>query len=176
MDEDERQNVPGPGGWRFDAGDGLYEFADPLDAVIDEAEGDVEAGLKALGYEPWTSIGDGDGPVPLALKVYARSRTPRFLVQVEGNAGSYVEGIYCDNVYAMMRLLRQWAPTAQAAALVHLVNALDLYREDEGSVHPAELLEKLGAAGSAKIAGKLDGLRTAIDQLGEGIERVVAPR
>lgn len=155
----------------FDAADSLYEIPDPLDRVIGEHHGDVLAALKAVGFQLWTVIGDGDGPVPLAIEVYARAKgKPEYLVQLHGSAGSFIESVYADNAYAMMRLLGQWVPTAQAAALVHVVHALNLSPDDE-NITPAALLAKVGAAGSEAIADKVDDVRRSVDQLSDELER-----
>lgn len=157
----------------FDAADGLYEIADPVDAVIDEHEGDVQAALEAIGFEIWTTVGGGSGPVPLAMDVYARAEgKPRFLVQLHGDSGSFVESVYADDVYAMMRLLGQWAPTAQAAALVHTVHALNLYADGESQT-PAALLAKVGAVGLDKVADKVHEVRRAVSGFSDDLERAV---
>lgn len=165
--------MPSPGqALCFDATGGLYEIPDPLNGVIDEHEGDVLAALKAIGFEIWTAIGDG-GPAPLAMEVYARAKgKPRFLVQLHGDSGSFIESVYADDVYAMMRLLGQWAPTAQAAAHVHVASALNLYKDDDPQT-PAALLAKVGAAGLDKVADKVYEVRRAVAALNDDLERAV---
>jgi hypothetical protein len=165
--------MPSPGqALCLDATDGLYEIPDPLNGVIDEHEGDVRAALKAIGFETWTSI--GDGAVPLAMRVYARAKgKPRFLVQLEGDYGSFIESVYADDVYAMMRLLGQWTPTVQAAAHVHVASALNLYKDGEPQT-PAALLAEAASVGLGKVADKVYDVRRAVTGLNEDLERAVS--
>lgn len=152
--------------------DGWYTLApDPVDAVI--KDGDFLKALQDLGYDRWTRIGDeGDGAVPLAIDVFARTDAPRFAVQVQGSAMSFIETVYADDLPSMMTLLGRWVPTAQAAALVHLAAALKL-PTDPVKADITGLLGQIGAKPGERIVGKLDDLKHSVDQLGEGLEREI---
>ncbi len=76
-----------------------------------------------------------------------------------------------------MQLLARWAPAAQALALVHLASAIP---QDHNGPLPdlTALLTGIGVGAAEdvatnvdRVADRLEDLRRAVDQLGEGIER-----
>lgn len=142
---------------------------DPIDEVIGEG-GDVIAAMEKLGFKLWTRIGDGsDCAVPLAIEVFARAKvSPLYAVQIEGNQYSYIETVYADDLPAMMQLLGQWAPAAQAAAAVHLAARLDLAPgEGGGAEQLAKLLTDIVAKPAAQIADKVDDVKRALVNIDE---------
>jgi hypothetical protein len=131
--------------------------------------------LKKLGFKSWTRIGDdGECAVPLAIDVFVRNKVrPLFAVQLQGNQYSYIETVYADDLPALMQLLGQWAPAAQAAAVVHLAARLDLSPEDRGGAEKlAALLTETFVKPAEQIAEKVDDVRNAIANLDQEVTNI----
>jgi hypothetical protein len=157
------------GGWRT-------LTPDPTDEVLGES-GDFIAALTQLGFKRWTRIGDdGECAVPLAIDVFVRTEVPPlYAVQLQGNQYSNIETVYADDLPAMMQLLGQWAPAAQAAAAVHLAARLDLGPDQNGGAEKlVELLTDSVAKPMAQIADKVDDVRRALVSIDEEVTALAA--
>jgi hypothetical protein len=81
-----------------------------------------------LGFRLWAQVGDLP-PAPLVLRVYMRTETPQFLIDVEPEASGSPQCVYADELSDAMELLRQWAPVAQACAVAGLIKRMHDPRE-----------------------------------------------
>ncbi|WP_433518845.1 hypothetical protein ACQP2T_27065 [Nonomuraea sp. CA-143628] len=89
--------------------------------ACEAANGDSDEGLRALGFDVWTRIGDTElGLVdPIAFTIYKRIyATPTFYISIDGQESSYPDELYVESVIDLMDLLARWAPGLQAAAVV----------------------------------------------------------
>ncbi len=145
---------------------------DPVRAAFAEAgEGEDFADVvEKIGFGRWTHIGElAFASVPISIEVYARTASPEFLVNVVPNNVYTDRYVLADDLPSVMRLLAEWAPAAQGAAMVALVASAPSKVEKrlQGEVHVPDLqalLAKAGAEGAKKV---VDALTETARQLGE---------
>ncbi len=145
---------------------------DPVRAAFAEAgEGEEFADVvEKIGFGRWTHIGDlALNAVPISIEVYARTASPEFLVNVLPNNVFSDRYVLADDLPSVMRLLAEWVPAAQGAAMVAMVASAPskVVKHLRGEVYVPDLealLEKVGAEGAKKV---VDALTEAARQLGE---------
>lgn len=99
------------------------EIEDQCEAAFDAHDGDVENGLRSLGFRPWAEIGDSDAGLA-SIEVWARDDPdPRFVIFAAFSAD--ILHVCAATLPDAMDLLAQWAPICQAASATSLLQKLN---------------------------------------------------
>ncbi|MFG1801029.1 hypothetical protein ACGFI4_12790 [Micromonospora carbonacea] len=124
-----------------------YQIFDPYEGMPHDATVNAEQWLDQQGWSEFLGIGGEQSD--LSIRTYRRTveGQDEYIVQVwDVMQGSPF--VKVDNFGELMDLLARWAPAAQAAALVFVIDALQSYDLDREGV--VETLAAKAAFGGSK--------------------------